>query len=133
MDRRKFIIMSSGLIISGSLIGKFFYDKTNVYRNSYANLANRDNDIEIISLIYPNSDDSVRFLKEAIQKSGLISDLEMESFREKVLIAYKEYDSKDFIKFANNRMKNDFMDLKIFTIDGWVFSDFECRLWHSFG
>jgi len=131
--RRKFLITLSGLFLSAGLVGTITLDKKNAKKESNQFKVNNVNKSEIISVIYPNSDSAVSSLKAEIKESEFLKSKDLTSFKNEILVAFKSNNNEDFVGFVHEKVRSDFASLRILSLNGWVFSEFECLLWLAFG
>ena len=131
--RRKFLITLSGLFLSAGLVGTITLDNKNAKKESNQFKVNNVNKSEIISVIYPNSDSAVSSLKAEIKESEFLKSKDLTSFKNEILVAFKSNNNEDFVGFVHEKVRSDFASLRILSLNGWVFSEFECLLWLAFG
>jgi len=131
INRRAFFAIISGSVLSVGLVSLVaFNNKQNKFLtdDSYNNKLNSKN---VLNKMYPEAENALHYLKREVEKSVRISQEDIINFNKEISESFNSLTESDFINWANQRMRHDFKNSKVFTVDDWIFSKFECLLWIS--
>lgn len=132
MKRRKFLIAGSGVFLSIAFLYR------NILRDDRSAALHRSNtgesiEKEIANTIYPDSGDALYNLKLAVKTNKVVDFNLQEEFKKTTIRFFNSSTRNDFITYVDRKIREDFFNEKVVTINDWIFSDFECRFWLAFG